>query len=947
MGHIRRKRAQRACDRCDIARILALLAVTAIWCAPAPGAPALVVLPQASSIPPQTAAPPGSLEASLDEALRAAGTNPDKSKMTAQDCLARARAAGDAHSEAYALTILGVVAQRQDEYVKARSLLEQALATFSARGEQLWIARVELHLGRVSSYQGKHEEAADEFQKALAGFKAVGDLVGQAWALREIGGHDDEVVELAFRVGDKPMQAAALHDLGDHLFSKGDFAAAEEKTEQAGHLYQEVGDGFGYARVLTSLGRLQRAHGRVHDAIPYYEKALQIQKDVKDRQGQLQSLNAIGVSYGLVAELETARKYYLQALELAQQIGSARYIDFIQGALAGNSLQRGDFANAEATLRAIIARRADPNLDFRYLKLSEVYLAEHRYQDAFAAANESVELGRSSASRNALPNSLGARAQAERHLGQSQRAQADLGEALDIVEQQRRHLVAADFMKNGYSDIYQFIFSAAVALHQQMGETGEAFQSAERARARSFIDLLATRDLQLERADTVADRSAGSTSGAVGASTAKTDANLAFRGVLSEASAPVNSRVPGAHLESFVSADPPTLDEVFSVARRLHSTILSYWVANEELFIWVVSPNGTIKSARVETRGKHIEDLVRAATALTGNSSAGPRQLLAARGGTVEMPPIRSEAWRELYDVLIAPVRAYLPAGSGSRLTIIPHGPLNALSFAALVTPTHRYLIEDYQIHYAPSAALLVRFSQKAKSAVHNADQGTPFLLVGDPEHTAQRGERVLPRLPGARDEVRAIATELSPQHAEVVTGASATEAAFRGMAGGKSILHLATHALINPQAPLDSYLLLAGDGSSSRNDGRLTAQEIYSLNLDADLVVLSACRTGSDFASLSDEGVAHLARAFFYAGSRSVMVTLWDVEDNSSSALLQDFYRHWPRAQNKSQALRRAQLNLIRQLRAGRVQAQTPAGAVTLPEHPYLWAGFVLLGEP
>src|SRR5947209_4291974 len=147
MGHIRRKLAQRACNRRDINRVLASLAL--ILCAPALGAAALMALPQASSTAPQTTGLPGSLEASLDEALRAAGTNPDKAKITAQDCLARARAAGDPHSEAYALTILGVVAQRQDEYVKARSLLEQALATFSARGEQLWIARVELHLGRV------------------------------------------------------------------------------------------------------------------------------------------------------------------------------------------------------------------------------------------------------------------------------------------------------------------------------------------------------------------------------------------------------------------------------------------------------------------------------------------------------------------------------------------------------------------------------------------------------------------------------------------------------------------------------------------------------------------------------------------------------------------------------------------------------------------------------
>jgi CHAT domain-containing protein len=199
--------------------------------------------------------------------------------------------------------------------------------------------------------------------------------------------------------------------------------------------------------------------------------------------------------------------------------------------------------------------------------------------------------------------------------------------------------------------------------------------------------------------------------------------------------------------------------------------------------------------------------------------------------------------------------------------------------------------------------------------------------------------------LPAAREEVRAIAKQLPNANSTILIGPEATEAAFRLAARGKNVLHLATHGVINSDQPFESYLLLSGDGRTSANDGHLTAEEIYGLDLDADLVVLSACRTGTG--SVGGEGIAHLARAFFYAGSSSMIVTLWDVEDKASSELLTRFYGNWLGSESKSASLRRAQLSLIKDLREGRIQSRTPAGVLMLPEHPFFWAGFILVGEP
>jgi CHAT domain-containing protein len=127
--------------------------------------------------------------------------------------------------------------------------------------------------------------------------------------------------------------------------------------------------------------------------------------------------------------------------------------------------------------------------------------------------------------------------------------------------------------------------------------------------------------------------------------------------------------------------------------------------------------------------------------------------------------------------------------------------------------------------------------------------------------------------------------------------------------------------------------------------DGQLTADEIYGLDLEADLIVLSACRSGGGV--ITGDGIAGLARAFFYAGTPSVIVSVWDVADQPTNRLLPAFYRQWLNGADKATALRAAQLSLIRSLRAGQVKVSLPAGTFVLPEDPAFWAAFVLLGEP
>jgi CHAT domain-containing protein len=292
-----------------------------------------------------------------------------------------------------------------------------------------------------------------------------------------------------------------------------------------------------------------------------------------------------------------------------------------------------------------------------------------------------------------------------------------------------------------------------------------------------------------------------------------------------------------------------------------------------------------------------------------------------------------------LYDLLIKPVRTALPSTPGALLTIVPHGPLGSVAFAGLQDERGRYLLEDYTLHYAPSGAVL----QFTAAMRHPGSRQGRMLLVADPVPPALTSlDRPLPRLPGARAESRVIGGLIPSQRLTRLEGPAAGERAVRDAATGKAVLHFATHAIVRDDDPFASFLAV---GAAGEDDGLLTAAEIYRLRLDADLVVLSACRSGGG--RVIGDGVATFARAFIYAGVPSVVASLWDVADEPTNRLLPEFYRAWLGGRSKARALRAAQLRLLSALRAGKVQISTAAGVVSLPDHPVFWAGFALIGDP
>ncbi|MDH4064210.1 MAG: CHAT domain-containing protein, partial [Acidobacteriota bacterium] len=261
-------------------------------------------------------------------------------------------------------------------------------------------------------------------------------------------------------------------------------------------------------------------------------------------------------------------------------------------------------------------------------------------------------------------------------------------------------------------------------------------------------------------------------------------------------------------------------------------------------------------------------------------------------------------------------------------------------SFAALMAPSGKYLVEDVALHYAPSANAL-DFTSRRRSLGPG-----PVVVIADPAvDPALGGSEPLPRLPGAAREGRRIARIVGAA-ARLLEGPAATEETVRQAITGARVLHFATHGIIRDDRPFDSFLALAGpNGSDPDNDGRLSAAEVYGLPLSADLVVLGACRSAAG--PVTGDGIVGLTRGIFAAGTPSVMASLWDLPDAFTASVFPAFYQERQGARSKADALRRAQLSMIRNLRAGRVSVDTPAGRFVLPEHPSIWAALILVGEP
>jgi CHAT domain-containing protein len=293
----------------------------------------------------------------------------------------------------------------------------------------------------------------------------------------------------------------------------------------------------------------------------------------------------------------------------------------------------------------------------------------------------------------------------------------------------------------------------------------------------------------------------------------------------------------------------------------------------------------------------------------------------------------------KLYELLLKPAEGQLRGKT--NLVIAPDNTLWDLPFQALLTGANRFLIEDAAISYAPSLTVLREMTKRRKNQA--TDAPATLLALGNPlvgNGTLTRAalslrDGKLDPLPAAEEEVKAVGRLYGVSRSKVYIGAEAREDRVKSEAGNARILHFATHAMLNNASPMYSHLALAE--GNTREDGLLEAWELMQLNLHADLAVLSACETARGRIG-AGEGMIGLSWAMFIAGVPSIVVSQWKVESAGTRDLMVDFHHALisPAATGrakptKTEALRQAALKLMKN-----------------PEtnHPFYWAGFVLVGD-
>jgi CHAT domain-containing protein len=516
--------------------------------------------------------------------------------------------------------------------------------------------------------------------------------------------------------------------------------------------------------------------------------------------------------------------------------------------------------------------------------------------------------------------------------------------AIEAVEHQRTQIpnpqFRIGFLRQNFR-VYEDAVDELSILHERQPTRGydrQAFGYAERARARSFLDMLAEGKAQITKGLTeaqareqrVLEAEVSQAMRALTGDNSERDRKAAEAAEQKLAEWVTLRRIENPRYYALRYPEPFDAAKAQAVAASEEAVILEYVLGERRSHLWVISPS-SVHMTSLPARS-FIERTVRRYRQAIARHPTGDR-----------LEEFRDTA-RQLFSMLITPAMPRLRPGQ--RLIVSPDGILHYLPFETLMSTNResRFLIEDFTVTYTPSVSVLaaLRDHERTETPTHE------LLAYGDPLFSRasggpgkSRAELVravyensgirFPQLPNTRKEVNSIAALFPAHRRRTYLGGDATEGSVkREKLGNYRRIHFATHAVIDEQFPGRSGIVLSLVDSGNE-DGILRLNEILNLELAADLVVLSACQTGLG-ENVRGEGIVGLTRAFLYAGSPRAVVSLWDVDDQMAPDFMSLFYKQVTFGQRPSDALRKAKLAMIR--------SDFPA-----LRHPYFWAPFTLTG--
>jgi len=728
--------------------------------------------------------------------------------------------------------------------------------------------------------EGRYEELAEQFEGLLQSPKArAAELHGLCLAFHRIKNYQRlefclDKLEARIKAGDKEGLLFGADDLTPF--------AAILRSESA----NELGD---YGRAISEAGR----------ALDWYDKEGEDAPLI-----EIDAVSALVLALARVGEQDAAWGY-VKRLEKVRTglLFSNEHKSTKALALARCYLALGAFEKAYQALSGDAMFEANAFLDRLFsgalLTGDNLWL----WQDLprqFMLGKALLETGRKGEAKKrlaALADNPRIRQNGEIYwqllhdLGRLVRDEGDVAlaadyfrRAVDVIELHRRN-IDTEVNKIGFAADRRQVYADLVETLFDQGRFQAMLEYVERAKARTLVDLLAQK--WREAPPTNLEQSAYGEFNRIGR--LEEDARLQKRGGGDGTAGLGQARL------ALYQKDPmfASLVAVYGVdgARILASlgpdeTLLEYFAHGRSLYV-LVADNSGVRAARL------------------AGADLAPRVDAFRKAVAGRLPEARSQAM-SLYDTLLRPVAGQLRA----RVTLVPHGPLHYLPFAAL-HDGEGWFARKHSLRVLPSANVDLLLGRRDAAA------GGIALILANPDTGVAAND-----LAFAEAEGRSIAARYP--EARLLARGQATETALRGQAGAYRFVHLATHGRFRSSDPLKSFLLLAPD---RENDGVLSVDEIYGLRMNADLVALSACETGLGQGNAGDDLVG-FTRGFFYAGARALLASYWSVDDAATADLMRAFYGYLGR-HGKAEALRLAQVEVMD----------------TRPD-PFYWAAFYLAGR-
>jgi tetratricopeptide (TPR) repeat protein/CHAT domain-containing protein len=914
--------------------------------------------------------------------------SPKAARSSYEKALALAEKKNDLEAKGKILNSLAAVETNLREHDQSLEHAQQALKIFQDIGERTltgWVLEI---IARAYSNRNDYAQAIDYFEQAVKAYQDLDNRTGAINCLQGIGiihrmrgnyptalDYYQRALSAAQEANNIELEAGILNSMGIAYIEIGSYSQALDRYQGALRAVQQLKDRDWERKALNNMGNVYRHLGLYPQALEYLQQSLRISQELKDARGQGNTLRNIGTVYLVLADYPKALKYYQEALQITQKSGNrqeeAEALDNIGSAYEKLRMYEKAMAQYQEVLK-ICREIGYPQLEGLALNgMGDVYAHLGDYDKSVEHHQLALKVGTDIHYAQIIWYS---------HVGlaRSLEQQNKLADALDHyrqsieeIEKVRGQLLETEY-RTGFLQRRLEVYENVVALlfrwhdrdHSQ-GYDRAAFTYAERAKARAFLDTLAEASAHVRKGmspQQIAEEQA------LFRNISRIQSALFGKQLTEKEKKRLNEELKAAEnkLEDFKNQlrknNPAYADlrypEPYDLARAQKellddsSVLLEFLLGEKKSFLWLVSSQ-SLEMIALPKR-QEIERRVRAYHKLLSEPPQG-----------MESFAEYYKQGSQLFRLLLGPIKNKV--GRNKKLIIIPDGVLHYLPFETLITASGanwetkppRHLMDDHDVAYAPSASVLGRLN----AAKHTEEDRLELLAYGDPVLNAKKGvagkkakpsypERSngtiarsqnpvraayaglginLEPLPNSKREVEALAGLYPARLRRVYLGAQATESAVKRERLSKyRRIHFATHGLIDEQVPARSGLILSA--SDGEEDGILQMNEIFDLELDAELVVLSACQSGLG-KLVRGEGMVGLTRAFLYAGAESVVVSLWSVNDESTAEFMKSFYRHMKSGKSRSEALRLAKRAMIK--------STTPAY-----KFPYFWAPFVLIGR-